>query len=77
MAVAWAGLFERSEAMAQARLLHLHHLTPMHDAAALALPGVPMVTHLHGTELKMLDAIARGESMIDGPMPSGGFSANA
>ena len=25
------------------------------------MPGVPIVTHLHGTELKMLDAIARGE----------------
>ena len=67
MAVAWAGLFAQSEAIAQARLLHLHHLTPMHDAAALALPGMPVVTHLHGTELKMLDAIARGESVIMGP----------
>ena len=67
MAVAWAGLFAQSEAIAQARLLHLHHLTPMHDAAALALPGMPVVTHLHGTELKMLDAIARGESVIIGP----------
>ena len=56
MAVAWAGLFAQSDAIAQARLLHLHHLTPMHDAAALALPGMPVVTHLHGTELKMLDA---------------------
>ena len=37
------------------------------DAAALALPGVPVVTHLHGTELKMLAAIARGEPTIDGP----------
>ena len=67
MAVAWADLFAQSEAMAQARLLHLHHLTPIHDAAALALPGMPVVTHLHGTELKMLDAIARGESAISGP----------
>ena len=25
------------------------------------MPGVPIVTHLHGTELKMLDAIARAE----------------
>ena len=39
----------------------------MHDAVALAFPGVPVVTHLHGTELKMLAAIARGEPTIDGP----------
>lgn len=67
MAAAWVALFAHSEAMADARLLHLHHLTPIHDAAALALPGVPVVTHLHGTELKMLAAIARGEPTIDGP----------
>jgi len=67
MAVTWAALFAQSEAMAEARLLHLHHLTPIHDAAALALPGVPVVTLLHGTELKMLAAIARGEPTIDGP----------
>src|SRR5436309_539608 len=67
MAVAWVALFAQSEAMADVRLLHLHHLTPMHDAAALAFPRVPVVTHLHGTELKMLSAIARGESTIDGP----------
>ena len=67
MALAWAQLFAQSGAMADARLLHLHHLTPIHDAAALALPGAPVVTHLHGTELKMLAAIARGEPAIDGP----------
>jgi glycosyltransferase involved in cell wall biosynthesis len=50
--------------MRRARLLHLHHLTPIHAAAAAALPGVPVVTHLHGTELRMLAAIARGESEI-------------
>jgi glycosyltransferase involved in cell wall biosynthesis len=67
MAVAWAALLAQSESMANARLLHLHHLTPIHDAAALALPGVPVVTHLHGTDLKMLAAIARGEPTIEGP----------
>ena len=67
MAVAWAALLAQSDAMARARVLHLHHLTPLHDAAALALPGVPVVTHLHGTELKMLDAIDAGEPRISGP----------
>ena len=40
---AWASLIARSEGMSRARLLHLHHLTPIHDAVALALPGVPVV----------------------------------
>ena len=40
-------------------LLHLHHLTPIHEAAANVLPGIPLVTHLHGTELKMIDRVER------------------
>ena len=59
MTAAWARLIAASEAMQRSRLLHLHHLTPLHDAAARVLPRVPVLTHLHGTELKMLDAIAR------------------
>jgi glycosyltransferase involved in cell wall biosynthesis len=38
-------------------VLHLHHLTPLHEAAARVAPGVPVVSHLHGTELLMLEAI--------------------
>ncbi len=38
-------------------LLHLHHLTPVHDAVAALWPDRPVVSHLHGTELKMLDEI--------------------
>ena len=34
MTAAWARLIAGSEAMSHARLLHLHHLTPIHDAAA-------------------------------------------
>ena len=56
MVAAWATVIAGSSASRRRELLHLHHLTPLHDAAALALPGVPVVTHLHGTELKMLDA---------------------
>ena len=43
-----------------ATLLHLHHLTPLNAAAARVAPGVPVVGHLHGTELLMLEAIANG-----------------
>ena len=35
-------------------VIHLHHLTPMHEAVRLLWPQVPVITHLHGTELKML-----------------------
>jgi glycosyltransferase involved in cell wall biosynthesis len=40
-------------------VLHLHHLTPLNAAAARVAPEVPVVGHLHGTELLMLEAIAR------------------
>jgi glycosyltransferase involved in cell wall biosynthesis len=36
-------------------VVHLHHLTPMHEAVHALWPDIPVVTHLHGTELKMLD----------------------
>jgi glycosyltransferase involved in cell wall biosynthesis len=45
---------------AEADILHLHHLTPMNEAAARAFPSVPVVGHLHGTEVLMLNAIAEG-----------------
>src|SRR3954453_6548533 len=41
-------------------VLHLHHLTPLHEAAARVAPDVPVVAHLHGTELLMLERIATG-----------------
>jgi glycosyltransferase involved in cell wall biosynthesis len=43
-------------------VLHLHHLTPIHEAAIRVAPGVPIVGHLHGTELLMLEAIAAAPS---------------
>jgi glycosyltransferase involved in cell wall biosynthesis len=38
-------------------VLHLHHLTPINAAAERVAPEVPLVGHLHGTELLMLEAI--------------------
>lgn len=58
MVEAWARLIAESPELRRACVLHLHHLTPIHEAAASVLPRVPIVTHLHGTELKMLHAIA-------------------
>ena len=45
---------------ASADLLHLHHLTPASEAAARSFPAVPVVGHLHGTELLMLGELAAG-----------------
>jgi glycosyltransferase involved in cell wall biosynthesis len=53
---AWARALEQAGA-AGADLLHLHHLTPLHEAAARVAPGVPVLGHLHGTELLMLEEI--------------------
>ena len=56
---AWARALEAAGA-ADADVLHLHHLTPLNAAAAKVAPGVPVVGHLHGTELLMLEEIAEG-----------------
>ena len=49
------GFDVRAKSFSGPEVLHLHHLTPLHEAASRRLPGVPVVTHLHGTELKMID----------------------
>src|SRR3954465_1929672 len=56
---AWCRAPEQADAPG-ADVLHLHHLTPIHEAAARVAPGVPVVGHLHGTELLMLERIANG-----------------
>ena len=66
---AWARALDAAGA-ASAGLLHLHHLTPLNAAAALVAPGVPVIGHLHGTELMMLAAIVHGP-------PSGWTHADA
>jgi len=56
---AWARELDRAGA-ATADLLYLHHLTPLNEAAARAFPEVPVLGHVHGTELLMLERIAAG-----------------
>jgi glycosyltransferase involved in cell wall biosynthesis len=56
---AWAAALERARAD-EADVLHLHHLTPIYEAAARVAPDIPVVGHLHGTELLMLERIAAG-----------------
>ena len=56
---AWSRALEGAGA-GEADVLHLHHLTPMNEAAARVAPSVPVIGHLHGTELMMLERIAAG-----------------
>ena len=53
---AWRGLLERAP---RPDLYHVHHLSHVNDAV-LVHDEVPVVAHLHGTELKMLEAIRDG-----------------
>jgi len=55
----WTAQLEQAGA-AGADLLHLHHLTPINEAAERAFPEVPRVGHIHGTELAMVRAIDAG-----------------
>jgi glycosyltransferase involved in cell wall biosynthesis len=54
----WRQVLDRIRAP---EVLHLHHLTPLHEAARRRFPGVPVVTQLHGTELLMLERILTGD----------------
>jgi glycosyltransferase involved in cell wall biosynthesis len=56
---AWSRALQAVDA-ADASVLHLHHLTPLNEAAARVAPEVPVVGHLHGTELLLLEQIAAG-----------------
>ena len=53
----WTGVFEDVRERFQPDVLHLHHLTHAHVAAAQLLPSVPKLTQLHGTEIKMLERL--------------------
>jgi len=50
----------RGAGAAEADVLHLHHLTPINEAAEREFAEVPRVGHLHGTELLMLGQIDEG-----------------
>jgi glycosyltransferase involved in cell wall biosynthesis len=56
---AWEGQL-RAAGAANRDLLHLHHLTPINEAAARAFPEIPVVGHVHGTEMLMLREIVAG-----------------
>jgi glycosyltransferase involved in cell wall biosynthesis len=55
--LAWTRELRRADAD-NVDLLYLHHLTPLNEAAARAFPEIPVIGHVHGTELLMLEQIA-------------------
>jgi glycosyltransferase involved in cell wall biosynthesis len=59
LVAAWERLLAAAGA-ASADVLHLHHLTPINEAAEGSFGGVPRIGHLHGTELLMLQKIEEG-----------------
>src|SRR5436190_2202310 len=59
LVAAWTGALAGAGA-ARAELLHLHHLTPAHEAALRAFPWVPIIGQLHGTELAFLRRLRAG-----------------
>jgi glycosyltransferase involved in cell wall biosynthesis len=56
---AWARELRLAGA-ADSDLLYLHHLSPLNEAAAREFPETPVLGHVHGTELLMLERIAAG-----------------
>lgn len=57
---AWVQLLRDTDALDGVVVAHLHHLTPLHAAVRRLAPELPIVTHLHGTELKFLAAAQEG-----------------
>jgi glycosyltransferase involved in cell wall biosynthesis len=52
----WESPF-RAAGADRAHVFHLHHLTPQHDAVRRHWPQGAVVAHLHGTEIKFLEAV--------------------
>src|SRR5918995_3266579 len=56
LVAAWVDVLARAGAET-ADVLHLHHLTPVNEAARRRFPSVPVLGQLHGTELAFLRRI--------------------
>lgn len=56
LASVWEDRFTDAQ-IDRADLVHLHHLTAQHETVTRRWPHLPRVVHLHGTELKFLEAV--------------------
>jgi glycosyltransferase involved in cell wall biosynthesis len=63
----WTRVFEGVKERFHPDILHLHHLTHAHAAAAHVFPSVPKITQLHGTEIKMLERLEELAGESGGP----------
>jgi glycosyltransferase involved in cell wall biosynthesis len=54
---AWRRLFSQEQEEEAPDIVHLNHLTPMHQTAFDVWKDAAIVTHLHGTELKMIQTV--------------------
>jgi glycosyltransferase involved in cell wall biosynthesis len=63
----WTDFFEVVAREFTPDVIHMHHLTPQIYAVQSIFPGVPVVVHLHGTELKLLERLSTpGASRANG-----------
>lgn len=80
----WEGPM-RAAGADQAEIFHLHHLTPQLETVYRLWPQTPLVVHLHGTELNLLEAIAErnalaaklGQTLATMPTAAAGFNHGA
>lgn len=61
---AWVKHFQANRSKA-VDVVHLHHLSHLQEAAAVAYPGVPIVTTLHGTELKLIEGMRERVALLN------------
>ena len=69
----WVRAFRAVGGAFEPDLLHLHHLTHAHAAAAEVFRSVPRLTQLHGTEIKMLENLSVLERDSATPNPLHAF----
>ena len=69
----WTKVLRAVSESFQPDVLHLHHLNYAHLAAADVFPSVPMLTQLHGTEIKMLEQLDALEKQSDAEDELHGF----
>ncbi len=62
----WERILGAPGVLDDVEVAHLHHLTPAHEALARLRPDLPVLTHLHGTELLMLEEIDAGATWPHG-----------
>ena len=61
----WAAILGAPGVLDGVEVAHLHHLTPVHEALARVAPAAARwSTHLHGTELLMLDEADGGATWV-------------